>query len=89
MYLMVLDTHVGSGRGSTAELIIAYSRLTQLSPMQCGKGGTGLVGGSLRTLCELSSAREVKTPMKRLRMKGVMIKKIKFLGFLKVRIRFL
>ena len=63
--------------------------LTQLSPIQWGNWGTGLMGGSYKTLSPLSLANDPKTAIKSESRKGVRIRKIIFLGFLNVRIKFL
>lgn len=57
--------------------------------MHYGKGGTIRGKGSCRVLSPLSSAKDPKTFIKSARMKGVKMRKIIFLGFLKVRIKFL
>lgn len=57
--------------------------------MQCGKAGTCLGKGSGNVLYPLSLAREEKTAIKSASKNGVRIKKIMFLGFLKVSIKFL
>lgn len=56
--------------------------------MHSGNLGIDLTGGSGRVLSELSAAKDPNTLMNRLSRKGVMIRKIIFLGFLKVRIKF-
>lgn len=56
--------------------------------MHCGNGGIDLTEGSGKTRFALSAAKLPKIYMNKLSIKGVIIKKIIFLGFLKVRMKF-
>lgn len=61
----------------------------QFSPIQWGNWGSSLIGGFSKVLLPLSRARDWKTAINVLKRKGVIMRKIKFLGFLKVNIKFL
>jgi hypothetical protein len=67
----------------------AYSMLRQLVPMHEGKGGMSLVGGSSNVRSPFPLASIWKMAMNSERKKGVRMRKIIFLGFLNVRMKFL
>lgn len=56
--------------------------------MHYGKLGIGLISGYYKVLSPLSAAKDPKRLIKRLNKKGVRNRKIRFLGFLKVKMEF-
>ena len=92
VFLLIYDTDWEIQGGVTVDCesaIIAYSKLTHYLPIHSGKGGIIRMGGYCKVLYPLSSANDPKTFIKRLRIKGVRMRNIMFLGFLKVKMRFL